>query len=232
MTTTTRIRSLAASALVVAALTLAACTTGTAATSAPSLAPVVAPPAPVSLAPIDTPSPEPSASQAATSPEPSTAEVTAVPTSIDPCKIVTTEEVNKLTGANFSTGQGQEETDTNNVKRCTYGQEGVDFMVTAAVAPDVATAKKNEADTKADLEANAPGFPYKLTELPGFAPGADAALVEGSAKVGGGTYSGIAIYVLRGTTFFAITDIASLGAAAPSAAQMEDQAKVTLGRVP
>ena len=231
MTTTTRIRSLAASAIVVAgALTLAACTTGTAATSAPSLAPVVAPPAPVSLAPIDTPSPEPSASQAATSPEPSTADATAVPTSIDPCKIVTVEEVNKLTGANFSSGQA--ETDTNNVKRCNYGQEGVDFMVTAAVAPDVATAKKNEADTKAELEANAPGFPYKLTELPGFAPNTDAALVEGSAKFGGGTYSGIAIYVLRNTTFFAITDIASLGAAAPSAAQMEDQAKVTLGRVP
>jgi hypothetical protein len=231
MTTSTRIRSLAASAIVVTgALTLSACSTGTAATSAPSLAPVVAPPAPVSVAPIDTPSPEPSASQAASSPEPSTAEATAVPTSIDPCKIVTVQEVNKLTGANFSSGKA--ETDTNNVKRCNYGQEGVDFMVTAAVAPDVATAKKNEADTKADLEANAPGFPYKLTELPGFAPGADAALVEGSANFNGNTISGVAIYVIRGTTFFALTDIATLGGKAPSAAQMEDQAKVTLGRVP
>ena len=230
MTTTTRIRALTASAIVVAgALTLAACSTGSAATSAPSAPPGAVAPPPVSVAPLDTPSPEPSASEAA-SPEASTAEATAVPTSIDPCKIVTVDEVNKLTGANFKAGQA--ETDTNNVKRCTYGEEGVSFMVTAAVAPDVATAQKNEADTKADLEANAPGFPYKLTELPGFAPGADAALVEGSADFNGTTLSGVAIYVLRNTTFFALTDISTLGAKAPSAAQMEDQAKVTLGRVP
>jgi len=230
MTTTIRIRSLTASAIVVVgALTLAACSTGTAATSAPSVAPVaVAPPA-VSVAPIDTPTPEPAASEAA-SPEASAAEATAVPTSIDPCTIVTVDEVNKLTGANFKAGKS--ETETNNVKRCTYSEEGVSFMVTAAVAPDVATAQKNEADTKADLEANAPGFPYKLTELPGFAPGADAALVEGSADFNGTTLSGVAIYVLRNTTFFALTDISTLGAKAPSATQMEDQAKVTLGRVP
>ena len=230
MTTATRIRALTASAIVVAgALTLAACSTGSAATSAPSAPPGAVAPPPVSVAPLDTPSPEPSASEAA-SPEASTAEATAVPTSIDPCKIVTVDEVNKLTGANFKAGKA--ETDTNNVKRCTYGEEGVSFMVTAAVAPDVATAQKNEADTKADLEANAPGFPYKLTELPGFAPGADAALVEGSADFNGTTLSGVAIYVLRNTTFFALTDISTGGAKAPSAAQMEDQAKVTLGRVP
>jgi hypothetical protein len=230
MTTTIRIRSLTASAIVVAgALTLAACSTGTAATSAPSVAPVAVAPPPVSVAPIDTPMPEPTASEAA-SPQASAAVATAVPTSIDPCKIVTVEEVNELTGANFKTGK--EETETNNVKRCTYSEEGVSFMVTAAVAPDVATAQKNEADTKADLEANAPGFPYKLTELPGFAPGADAALVEGSADFNGTSLSGVAIYVLRNTTFFALTDISTLGAKAPTAAQMEDQAKVTLGRVP
>jgi hypothetical protein len=229
MTTTTRIRSLTASAIAVAAaLTLAACSTGTAATSAPSAPPVAVAP-PVSVAPIDTPSPDPTASEAA-SPEASTTEATAVPTSIDPCKIVTVEEVNKLTGANFKAGK--EETDTNNVKRCTYGEQGVSFMVTAAVAPDVATAQKNEADTRADLEANAPGFPYKLTELPGFAPGADAAIVEGSADFNGTTLSGVAIYVLRNTTFFALTDISTLGAKAPTAAQMEAQAKVTLDRVP
>ena len=212
------------------ALALAACSAGTAATSAPSLPPPAVVPPAVSVAPLDTASPEPSTSEAGASPEASTAEATAVPTSIDPCKIVTVDEVNKLTGSDFSSGQA--ETETNNVKRCNYGQEGVDFMVTAAVAPDVATAKKNEADTKADLEANAPGFPYKLTELPNFAPGADAALVEGSAKFNGTTISGVAIYVIRGTTFFAITDIATLGAKAPTAEQMEDQAKVTLGRVP
>ena len=230
MTTMTRFRSLTASALVVAgALTLAACSTGTAATSAPSVPPgAVAPPA-VSVAPIDTPSPEPSASEAA-SPEASTAEATAIPTSIDPCTIVTVDEVNKLTGANFKAGK--EETDTNNVKRCTYGEEGVSFMVTAAVAPDVATAQKNEADTKADLEKQANNLPFKLTELPGFAANTDAAVVEGSASLGGKTFTGAAIYVLRNTTFFALTDISTGGAKAPTAAQLEDQAKITLDRVP
>ena len=230
MNTGTTIRSLAASAIVVAAtISLAACSTGTAGSAAPSLG-IQAPPAPVSIAPLDSPSPEPSASEAAASPESSTSEATAIPTSIDPCTIVTPAEVSKLTGISFSSGQA--ETETNNVKRCTYGQQGVSFMVTAAVAPDAATAQKNEADAKAQLEAQAHNLPFKLTELPGFAPGADAALVEGSASLGGTKFAGVAIYVLRNTTFFALTDISTLGAAPPTAAQMEDQAKVTLGRVP
>ena len=52
------------------------------------------------------------------------------------------------------------------------------------------------------------------------------------ASINGTTLSGVAIYVLRNTTFFALTGISTLGAKAPTAAQMEDQAKVTLGRVP
>jgi hypothetical protein len=231
MKTGSTIRSLGAPAiLVAAALTLAACSSGTAGSSAPSAAPIDVAPAPVSIAPIDTPSAEPSVSEAASSPEASTAEATAVPTSIDPCTIVTPAEVSKLTGVNFSSGQ--EGTGANNVKRCTYGQEGVSFTVVAAVAPDVATAKKNEAAVKADLEKQAQGTPLKLTELPGFAPDTDAAVVEGNANIGGLKFAGAAIYVLRNTTFFALTDFSTLGAAAPTAAQMEDQAKVTLGRVP
>ena len=230
MNTGTTIRSLAASAIVaVATVSLVGCSSGTAGTSAPSLG-IQAPPAPVSIAPSDTPLSEPSMSEAASSPEASTAEATAIPTSIDPCSIVTVDEVNKLTGANFSAGK--EETGTNNVKRCTYSQEGVSFTVAAAVAPDVATAKKNEAAVKADLEKEAHNLPLKLTELSGFAPDTDAAVVEGSANVGGLKFAGAAIYVLRNTTFFALTDFSTLGATPPTAAQMEDQAKVTLGRVP
>ena len=230
MKTTTRIRSLTASAIVVAgALTLAACSTGTAATSAPSAPPAAVAPPPVSVAPIDTSTPEPSTSEAASSGEPS-AEATAIATSIDPCTIVTVDEVNKLTGANFKAGKS--ETETNNVKRCTYSEQGVSFMVTAAVAPDVATAQANEAATKADLEKQANNLPFKLTELPGFAANTDAAVVEGSASLGGQTFAGAAIYVLRNTTFFALTDISTGGAKAPTAAQLEDQAKITLDRVP
>ena len=229
MNTGTTIRSTATRVIVVAAtVSLAACSTGTGGSSAPSGAPIVAP-APVSIAPIVTPSPEPSTSEAASSGEPS-AEATAIATSIDPCQIVTPAEVSKLTGANFSSGK--EETGTNNVKRCTYSQQGVVFTVVAAVAPDAATAQANEAATKADLEKQANNLPFKLTELPGFAANTDAAVVEGSASLGGQKFSGAAIYVLRNTTFFALTDISTLGATAPTAAQLEDQAKVTLDRVP
>lgn len=126
----------------------------------------------------------------------------------------------------------QASTGTNNVKACNDGQEGVEFTVVASRAPDEATAKQDEADTRADLEKNAPGLPYKLEELPGFAPGADAAVVSGSMSTGGGIYSGIAIYVLKGTDFFGITDISSLGGQAPTSAQMQDLAKVALGRLP
>lgn len=51
-------------------------------------------------------------------------------------------------------------------------------------------------------------------------------------STGGGTYAGIAIYVLKGTDFFGITDISSLGGQAPTSAQMQGLAKVALGRLP
>jgi uncharacterized protein DUF3558 len=208
----------------VSILALAACTTGAGGTPAAS-APIVA-----SLAPAATSSAtaEPSASTSASASE--VAQATAVPTSIDPCQLVTPAEATTLTGAPFTAGE--EGTGANNVKTCTYGQEGVVLTVVAAVAPDEATAKANEAATKADLEKNAPGLPIKVEELPGFAPGVDAAVASGSMSSGGLSYAGIAIYVLKGTEFFAITDIATLSGQAPTSAQLQDQAKVALGRLP
>jgi hypothetical protein len=200
-------------------LGLAGCTT--AASASP---PRVAPSTPVS----PSLSPAPPGSTGATDSQ--AADATAVPTSVDPCQLVTAQEASALTGANF--GEGQAATDANNVKSCSYGQEGVDLMVLASRAPDEATAKKNEDDAKAELERNAPGLPYKLEELLGFAPGADAAIVSGSMSSSGLSYMGIAIYVLKGTDFFAITDIATLNGQAPTSAQMQDLAKVALGRLP
>jgi len=235
MSTSRGIQSVAALPIVVALVSiLAACTTGATGTTgspAPSPAATEASGPSVTLSPVSaSPSAEPSSSEPASSPVSSAAEATAVPTSIDPCAIVTTAEVEGLTGVHVTAGQ--EKTDTDNVKRCTYGAEGVVFMVTAAVAPDAATAKQDEAATKADLETQADGLPFKVTELPGFATGTDAAVVEGSASLGGAKFAGVAIYVLRGTTFFAISDISTLGVKVPTATQIEDQAKVTLGRVP
>jgi hypothetical protein len=204
---------------------LAACTSGASASPSTSAAPSAA----ASETPASpTASEEPSASAAASESE--TAQSTAIPTAIDPCQIVTAEEASTLTGVTL--GAGQASTDENNVKTCDYGAEGVVFSVIASQAPDEATAKKNEDDAKADLEKNAPGLKYNLEELPGIAPGADAAVVSGSASVGGNAFSGIAIYVLKGTEFFAITDISTGGAKAPTSAQMQDEAKVAIGRLP
>jgi len=188
--------------------------------------PSTSPPSPAAASPAASVDVSPSAGAA----ESQAAQATAVPTSVDPCQLVTAQEASALTGANFS--EGQASIDANNVKSCSYGQEGVDLTVLASRAPDEATAKKNEDDAKAELERNAPGLPYKLEELPGFAPGADAAMVSGSMASGGLSYSGIAIYVLKGTDFFAITDIATLSGQAPTSAQMQDLAKVALGRLP
>jgi hypothetical protein len=205
--------------IAVSILGLTACSTG-ASPSPSSTSSVAASPPPSATAS--------SAPAGATGSE--AAQATAVPTSIDPCQLVSAQDANALTGANFTAGQAS--TGANNVKTCNYGQEGVDLTVVAARAPDVATAKKNEDDAKADLQKNAPGLPYKLEELPGFAPGVDAAVVSGSIGSGSQTYTGIAIYVLKGTDFFAITDISTLGNRGPTSTQIEDQAKVALGRLP
>ena len=206
-----------------AALVLAACTTGAGGTPGAS-APVAVTQAPAS------PSPSAESSAPAAASESQVAQATAIPTSIDPCQLVTPADATKLTGAPFT--EGQASTGANNVKTCEYGQEGVVLTVVAAVAPDEATAKANEEATKADLEKNAPGLPIKVEERPGFAPGVDAAVASGSASGGGLSYDGIAIYVLKGTEFFAITDIATLGGGAPTSQQMQDLAKVALGRLP
>ena len=199
-------------------LGVAACTS--AASASPST--VSEPSASASLAP----------SASAVAAESQEAQATAVPTSVDPCQLVTAKEVSALTGATFSADAGQAATDTNNVKTCSYGQEGVDVTVLASRAPDVATAKKDEDDAKADLQKNAPGLPIKVDDLPGFSPGADAVVVSLSMGGSASTYSGIAIYVLKGTDFFAITDISTLGSGGPTSAQMQDLAKVALGRLP
>ena len=226
--TTTRMTARGVRALVVVSMIgLGACSTSAGGTATPSVTaapsvPASSPAASVSAAP------EPSAAESASSSE--AAQATAVPTSIDPCALVTPAEASALTGANFT--EGQASTDDNNVKSCNYGQEGVDLTVVAAVAPDEATARKNEDQTKADLEKDSGGLPYKLEEFPNFAPGVDAAVASGSASSGGLSFSGIAIYVLKGTEFFAITDIATLSGQAPTSQQMQDQAKVALGRIP
>ena len=103
-----------------------------------------------------------------------------------------------------------------------------------AVEPDAATAKAGEPGFKALLEqgvAQAGIANPKLTEMPGFDPGVDAAMVEGSASGAGTKLSAIALYALKGAVIVALSDI-GVGSPVASSADLQAQAHTTLARLP
>jgi hypothetical protein len=221
MTTTTRSQWVARGwqtfALLVGVVSTAACTT--AATGGPTASlPFSQPPA--------TPLPS-----AATSALPTLPDATAVPTSLDPCQLVTAQEASTLAGATF--GAGKESTTEGNAKICTYGAQTANVLnVYVVQAPDVATAQAAEAAglaaAKAAAEQQAPGVTFSQTELADFADG--ALVISASATISGQTLAISGIYVLSGTTFFAITDVV-LGQPAPTSDALQAQARVVLGRI-
>jgi hypothetical protein len=220
MTTTTRRRRVARGwqtfALLLGVVSTAACTT--AATGGPT--------ASLSFSqPPATPLPT------ATSALPTLPDATAVVTSLDPCQLVTAQEASTLAGATF--GAGEETTTEGNAKICTYGAQTPNVLnVDVVKAPDVATAKAAEnaglAAAKAAAEEQAPGVTFSQTELASFADG--ALLISASATISGQTLAISAIYVLSGTTFFAISDLV-LGQPAPTSEALQAQAGVVLGRI-
>jgi len=188
----------------------------------------------VTAPPVAAPPPSASASagDVVASDVPASPLATAVATTLDPCQLVTAAEVSQLTGAPFPDGSGQESTTSGHAKICSYGQEGTVFEVIVAVAPDVKTAQAGEQQAEAELQkAAANGL--TVTELKGFADGvADAATLTGSKTFAGQAFAATALYLLKGTTYLGMSDIGTLGAKVASVAQMEDQAKVTLARLP
>src|SRR5262249_49689040 len=145
---------------------------------------------------------------------------------------ITAEEAGKLAGATF--GPGKEETTEGNARICVYGAQTPNvFTVTVAIAPDEKTAKADEAAAKADLQAKAKDLPngMKVTDLTNFAPNTDAELFNGTAKIGGQTIGGSALYLLRGTTFAGFSDLV-LNAAPPSEDAMKTEGMTILGRLP
>lgn len=202
---------------------------------APSGAPVaVVPSAPASLEPA--PSTAPIASSAADSPSPlasdSSAGATPVPTSIDPCSLLTQAEATTLLGTD--PGPGKSSTLENNDRMCSYSQGTQVLELLIAVEPDAATAKAGEPAFQATLEhaANDAGLGSpKLTELPNFEDGVDAALMSGSASAGGMKISAVALWALKGAVIVAISDV-SLGGTPPSADNVQAQAHTTLARLP
>jgi hypothetical protein len=170
-------------------------------------------------------------STAATSALPTLPDATAVVTSLDPCQLVTAQEASTLAGATF--GAGTESTTEGNGRICTYGGQTLNvFEVVVAQAPDVATAQAAEtaalAAAQAAAQKQAPGVTFSQTELANFADG--ALVVSASAPISGRTLSISGIYVLSGTTFFAIVD-AVIGQPPPTSDALQAQAHVVLGRI-
>jgi hypothetical protein len=204
---------------------LSACTSAGAST-APSII-VVPPPSAAATA-------EPSASEApsaaASEPADASAGPTAVATSIDPCQLVPPSEVATVTGFEWGSDSPGFTTMDNNGRDCSYGQEGYGFDVIVVQAPDAATAKAQEPAFKAQLEEAARiggAGTMKLTEMPDFMPGVDAAILHGSA-----TAEGVALYALKGPVLLALTELSSFGGPVATDAAMEAEAKTALGRIP
>jgi hypothetical protein len=169
--------------------------------------------------------------QAATGGLPTIPGATGVATALDPCVLVTASEASSLAGATF--GAGVESTTSGNGKICTYGAQALNvLMVEVAQAPDAATAQAAKAAALAVAQAAAqgqfPGVTFTQTQLPSFAGG--ALVVSASATISGQTVNISGIYVLSGTTFFAISDVV-LGGSAPTSAALQAQATVVLGRL-
>lgn len=215
-------------ALVLVGLVVGACSSS-AATATPASTPALAgTPAPVATpAPTDTPAPVTTPALSDT-PAPSSAlNATGVPTAIDPCQLITSQEASQLAGATFAAGV--ESTTSGGGKICTYGGQTLNvFMVIVGQAPDVATAQAGKAEAQAAIAKQAGGA-ITFTELPTFADG--AAYVSGNISVSGQSFGAGAFYALKGTVFFGFSDL-TLGKPALTLAAMQAQAQTILGRLP
>lgn len=213
------------------AVTVAACSSSAAPSTEPSQSVLAATPvvtsAPVTEAPATPTAVATPMSSAADTSAPSALAATAVPTSLDPCKLVTAQEASQLAGATYTTGK--EETTQGNGRFCWYGAQTTNvFEVVVAQAPDAATLQAEKTAALAKIQQGATG-PAKTTMLTGI--GDEAAFLSLSQTISGQTLNGSGIYVVKGLVFFAIVDIV-LGKPAPSSAAMQAQAQTVITRLP
>jgi hypothetical protein len=173
------------------------------------------------------PSPSPTEASSAPSEAPASAEVTAAPTAIKPCDLVPASEASQLAGVKF--GKGQTSTFSGNGKICTYTSSTLNvFSVVVAKAPDQAAVDAAQSQV-VDQMTSKIGAKVDIQQLPDFADG--AAIATAQAKVAGQTINVIGFYAVKGTTFFAFSNV-SLGAGGPSAADMQAEAQTVLDRIP
>jgi len=209
-----------------AATTAAAPAPATSESATPTpLPPPAATSAPASPSPSPTPTPTASPSASPTG--------SAKPTNLDPCQLVTQSEASTLAGATF--GPGREES-TGGGKECVYGYQTLNVMdIIVAEAADPTTAQaayaKGLNDAQTTIAGNLPaGVTVKLNPTNTQGIGDQASTITGSGAIQGQTISFTGIYVLSGAKFFTIGDLV-LNKTPPTVTAIQDQAKVTLGRL-
>ena len=188
----------------------------------------------VSTVSTTTPSPAASRTDSPTAGTSPTGTSSAVATSLDPCKLVTSSEASALSGRTYPAGKAS--TASSGLKSCVYSISGRSLTVEVVQATDAATAQAawSQAQAAAQVAIKTqlpPGLQVNLTtgSVPGL--GDRAATLQGSESFAGHSLGVSGIYVLKGATFFAFQDISIGGGTAASSADMQAQARTTLGRV-
>jgi hypothetical protein len=196
------------------ALVLVACSAGPAGASSASASQTS------SQVPAASPTSEPPGESPSTLP-------TAVATVVDPCELLTAQEASNLSGTNF--GGGKEATLPNHVRTCTYlnPPDPTQVTVTVVQAPDVATAqaaKKEFLNTiKRKMHANVTSTTFDMAD--------GGAILRASATDSGMTLNVAAVFVLKGTIAFGVSELLVNSQSASDDA-LKSLAQTVVGRLP
>jgi len=148
----------------------------------------------------------------------------------DPCQIMTQSEASTLAGVPMPAGVKQPYK-TGGAMKCGYtsGSTQAFVILAQAATPDQAQATWNADKASLQQEVQAAGIAFTSTSVPGI--GDQAAVFVGSATINGVNNTMTAIFVLKGTTFVDIGDIALKNATPATTAAVVAQAKTSVGRV-
>jgi hypothetical protein len=217
--------------LLLITVALAACSSSASTPTQPPVAPATIAPQQNQVSPTSTPQPIATPTTAPVETSTSAPQQALVNTPLDPCQLLSSQEASALAGASF--GPGKESTTSGGMKICTYGSQTTNvFTAEVAQAPDVATAKADQAQFLADMQANLKNFTdqgLNITQDPGFADGAVMSNITFSS--GGITFNGNAMGFRKGLVFFGFSDLV-LGGKAPTDTAMQSEANTVLGELP
>ena len=149
-------------------------------------------------------------------------------TTLDPCRLVTQAEASAMAHASFGPGLEQR---SSGARRCVYGSQTANVLtVFAAAAPTADAAKASWDQLLAQAQqglSDAPAGAVKLTPESGIGDRAQWVELDLSAL----DVSARGLAFLKGSTGVYLIDLVR-GGAAPSRADMTDQANTVLGRLP